>query len=282
MCELCTEAEGLILLSEAEHLLILAEADTGANTPDAWRHLSPVERRLKVRFGDIQAAQDRAVKDATGIVNTLWSGVAAAVGRYLPHTTSPAAVSRAVTDLTLTPPVEATRVIDAATQRLTTVYGNAMHDAADLVTAEAHRQGAAVTRPVLDTAGLPEAIAARVALTPWTRTLNLLGQTPDLTSSTGTAMVLEASRDGSVDTARQGVHQAHTTARNQTALDLGAQSGWASELLDRRTCGPCSRVDGHDYTSIDDALADYPGFGGYTGCNGGPRCRGMLVWEFEG
>lgn len=52
---------------------------------------------------------------------------------------------------------------------------------------------------------------------------------------------------------------------------------YASELLDRNTCGPCSLVDGRQYDTLAEARADYP-TGIYQGCLGGPRCRGTLVF----
>lgn len=61
----------------------------------------------------------------------------------------------------------------------------------------------------------------------------------------------------------------------------GERTLYASEVLDRNTCGPCQAVDGTDYAREDDALADYPS--GYRSCEGGVRCRGTLVavWESE-
>lgn len=50
----------------------------------------------------------------------------------------------------------------------------------------------------------------------------------------------------------------------------------ASEALDRNSCKPCRDIDGTRYTTLPDARAAYPS-GGYTGCLGGPRCRGTLV-----
>lgn len=50
----------------------------------------------------------------------------------------------------------------------------------------------------------------------------------------------------------------------------------ASEALDRNSCKPCRDIDGTRYTSLPDARTAYPS-GGYTGCLGGPRCRGTLV-----
>lgn len=52
---------------------------------------------------------------------------------------------------------------------------------------------------------------------------------------------------------------------------------YASELLDRNTCTPCSHVDGREYARLADALVDYPS-GQYVGCDGGDRCRGTLVY----
>lgn len=50
----------------------------------------------------------------------------------------------------------------------------------------------------------------------------------------------------------------------------------ASEALDRSSCKPCRDVDGTEYATLSAARAAYP-TGGYTGCLGGPRCRGTLV-----
>jgi hypothetical protein len=78
-------------------------------------------------------------------------------------------------------------------------------------------------------------------------------------------------------------------ARTATAgaAGLGRQAGaagvepeprvYASELLDRNTCGPCSMVDGAEYPSLEAGRADYP-TGIYRACEGGPRCRGTLVF----
>ena len=51
---------------------------------------------------------------------------------------------------------------------------------------------------------------------------------------------------------------------------------YASELLDRNTCRPCSHVDGRQYASRAEAEADYPD-GRFRDCEGGDRCRGTLV-----
>lgn len=74
-------------------------------------------------------------------------------------------------------------------------------------------------------------------------------------------------------------------ARPDAGTPGGAGLGWvpedgawfhSSELLDRSTCSPCADVDGKEYASWADALADYP-LGQYRLCEGGTRCRGTLV-----
>lgn len=76
---------------------------------------------------------------------------------------------------------------------------------------------------------------------------------------------------------------AHSLGRFAGAGDLPEARAWyASELLDRNTCGPCSLIDGHEYDSLADARVDYP-HGIHRRCEGGPRCRGVLVvvWSSE-
>jgi hypothetical protein len=57
---------------------------------------------------------------------------------------------------------------------------------------------------------------------------------------------------------------------------------YASELLDSRTCGPCSMIDGREFVDEAEARLYYPG-GFYVRCEGGTRCRGTLVrvWNTE-
>jgi len=63
------------------------------------------------------------------------------------------------------------------------------------------------------------------------------------------------------------------TARTPAAI-------YASELLDRNVCGPCSLVDGATYADLDAARVDYPA-GQFRACAGGERCRGTLVFVWE-
>ena len=86
-----------------------------------------------------------------------------------------------------------------------------------------------------------------------------------------------------VDQARQATQQAHGLGRVAGASVLPEpKARYASELLDRATCGPCSMVDGKRYASESALRADYPN-GIYARCEGGTRCRGtaVYVWPTE-
>lgn len=54
----------------------------------------------------------------------------------------------------------------------------------------------------------------------------------------------------------------------------------ASEVLDKATCEPCKRIDGHLYPDLAAARAAYAN-GGYVGCQGGLRCRGIIFARWE-
>jgi hypothetical protein len=77
---------------------------------------------------------------------------------------------------------------------------------------------------------------------------------------------------------RAEVQKAHGMGRAAGATGVARPARtYASELLDRSTCGPCSLVDGREYASEAAARLDYP-TGIYRACEGGARCRGTLVF----
>jgi hypothetical protein len=54
---------------------------------------------------------------------------------------------------------------------------------------------------------------------------------------------------------------------------------YASEVRDQNTCGPCLDLDGREFADLEEAEAAYP-TGGYTGCLGGLRCRGIIFARY--
>lgn len=85
-----------------------------------------------------------------------------------------------------------------------------------------------------------------------------------------------------VDAARQAVAVATGLGRQAAVEEAPNEpaSIYASEILDRNVCGPCSLVDGTTYASMAEARADYPN-GLYKDCEGGLRCRGTLVYVWD-
>lgn len=78
------------------------------------------------------------------------------------------------------------------------------------------------------------------------------------------------------NTQAQGRSEAHTAA-----ADAGLEGEWyASEILDRNTCGPCAQWDGHVFASREEAEAQYPGLGGNKDCEGWNRCRGLVIVDY--
>lgn len=157
---------------------------------------------------------------------------------------------------------------------------------------EARRQGIPdrlIAPPNLDRARQAAAAhARRVAAAPARRLLDAAAMAGSsvAASATSGAEVLAGALDGAEaasigtieDTARQAANVAHGEGRaaGQAALPAPREV-YASELLDSSTCGPCAELDGRTYDSLESGLVDYPGAGGYIGCEGGARCRGTLV-----
>lgn len=70
------------------------------------------------------------------------------------------------------------------------------------------------------------------------------------------------------------------TAGRQAVLEAAPPGEYyASEMLDRNTCGPCRAVDGEQFGSLEIAIKAYPVMG-YKDCIGpryGNSCRGLIV-----
>jgi len=89
-------------------------------------------------------------------------------------------------------------------------------------------------------------------------------------------------------TVREQLGAAMSAAQNEGRMAVlqaapAASRYVATEILDGNTCKPCRNVDGTEYATLTAVRAAYPS-GGYTGCLGGPRCRGtfVAVWGADG
>lgn len=288
--------EERLLLAEVR----LAEVTQGWTLADATRDLFPWERAAAVRF----AALDRQVEDTAARLARSASAMQDAVLEYLGALAltdpegNPADALEQLRQLA-DPSSGATipgvpELLDDLTDELAADLERTARDAAAEVLEEARRQGLDVTvdRVDLDDTARRQlrTTARRVAEQPLTRTLTLAVDAADRAVGTGApdaASVLygalEAVEDSSpaplTDVARQASSTAQGLGRNAGAAAAPRPSAvYASELMDRATCGPCSRVDGRRYRTLEDALADYPMAGGHIFCEGGLRCRGTLVY----
>lgn len=72
------------------------------------------------------------------------------------------------------------------------------------------------------------------------------------------------------------VMQGYNTGRREFFRVAGPNEVFASEIMDGNTCSACVTIDGTTWPSVEAAEGDYP-VGGYAYCEGGLRCRGVLV-----
>lgn len=72
------------------------------------------------------------------------------------------------------------------------------------------------------------------------------------------------------------IAQAFNTGRREFLRAAEPKNVYASEILDGNTCGPCEQEDGAEWPNAAAAESAYP-LGGYIDCEGGLRCRGVLV-----
>lgn len=288
-----------MLAAETEYLEELIRR--GILPAGARREPTSRELRAGVRFAEL----DRIVLEATGLLTRTMRPVLELLLTELPAVLSGArdqyAVLAALEQLRpedvpgLSALIEET--VDAMTDQLAQV---AQAGAAEAIS-EATRQGVpARLIPAIDAdteevraaaaAHARRAVNAQVAraLAAATEEAARAATLGDATTATvidaASSAAGAATQGGAEDLARQAANVAHGLGRRdaQTALPEPDEV-YASELLDRNTCGPCATVDGTEYGSLEEGLADYPGAGGYYACDGGSRCRGTLVivWPQE-
>ena len=88
---------------------------------------------------------------------------------------------------------------------------------------------------------------------------------------------------GPIDVARQANHAVVNAGRIETVEQAVRKPAylWSTEVLDGNQCGPCARIDGTEWETLEEARKFYPEGQGYVNCEGGNRCRGTLVFVWE-
>lgn len=179
----------------------------------------------------------------------------------------------------------------AAVEVVAVAVSTAWDGSAALAAAEAAQQGQTVTAPeAADDAVRAVArsyvavIATGVIASAAREALRLAGPGVTGTEVAGGVTSFLAGLSGSTEVEVLGgaVSAGISEARAAVAASAPAPvTRWvASEIRDPATCGPCAEHDGREYPDFAAAAKDYP-TGGYRGCLGRYRCRGVLipVWE---
>jgi len=286
---LLVAAEKHVLLRELEQMVIDEEVKAGLSIPGATRPLFAHEIGSQVRFAELDAAETEAMKEVddvfTWLDGVMVAGIVGAFRAGRTYTVETAA--DVFLGLAATQPRPVRRAVKAAVGKLALILARVHARAGKIVLDEAARQGVTTLPPAPTVApGLYRGNAASAVAYHWPRLTHAVAKdvlTPgavDITRNTVTKTAEKVGTAGAQDVAKQGIHQAGGTGRSDTAGQLPIEKVWASELMDGQTCAPCSHVDGKEYATEADALLDYPQ-GWFDGCDGGPRCRGTLVYQFK-
>jgi hypothetical protein len=93
------------------------------------------------------------------------------------------------------------------------------------------------------------------------------------------------SKNDFADQMMQNINRSFGTGRDSEALKNKDGIGriLRSEVMDEKTCGPCSKLDAESISSggfaPDDPVVDDFLGGPYIDCEGGFRCRGINIYE---
>lgn len=298
MCHECdatlAEIESLLLLAETEREVIDAEIAAGDSVPAAVRPMLPHEVAAKMRFGEIDKLTTAAVAEATQVLQGLRDVITGAVLAEMvgdAEAITPTQATRALAQLNASQPKPVQDAVAKTAMALQGILGRVAAGASSIVLGEASRQGVNVGTFV-PTAVADEAFklpAAAAALHPWQRVTSKLQTTlnnpanlfrDSIPRDEITKEVESIPLDGSVDMAKQAVHNAHGKGRYEAAAELNPTEIFGTEIMDGNTCAACKAVDGKQYATLEEALAAYPN-GGYSECLGGLRCRGTLVFMYD-
>lgn len=176
------------------------------------------------------------------------------------------------------------QAIDDAAAALERVMVDVARDAAAVEVATAQAQGVSVDAPEPELsrlAGTAQVTAALIAVAyaaAATRRALQVGVEAATAAVHETLTAMGAAASGVV---AEHIGVALSAAQNAgriAVFETHPPAGFkASEHLDRSGCKPCRTVHGTTYATLADALADYPGNGGYARCAGGLRCRGRVI-----
>jgi hypothetical protein len=260
-----------------------ASGSVAGSVAEDWpyrRQLTALEAKAGLDPAAMDAQATLMVQDLMGV----WPEVAASWRQDLADTVEAALAAGKVADL-------ASLGVDstAAAAQIEAAMVNAVQEGFTSAVAEAQAQGVTLDKDLR----VPEAkIRARAEVM-----ASLLGQS--LATAAGrealrlsTSAVDPATVAASVLAYLEGMSSAWTRDQLASAVNDGMNTGrvtamralpearyFASEVRDLSTCGPCLAVDGHEFSSLEEAEAMYAS-GGFIDCEGGLRCRGIIVADY--
>lgn len=286
-----------LALAEEEQAFREQMVTTGRTVPDATRDLYPHEIRAGIRFAEL----DRESRAAAAALARLWAGLREssieALDIYLMN--YPDTLADLIAALAnLADPDNDARLariaplIEQATLEMAIVLERTVDQAYVGAATEAAGQGVelpAAKAPAPEAARLLQSYAYDLARHAPRHAIEAAQRaaraaTGDPAGPARRQIVQEAAAASTAagdDLSNRAANGAVGAGR-MAAATAGPEPTeiYASELLDRNTCRPCSRIDGTDYPSLAAARADYP-LGGYRACEGGSRCRGTLVFVYD-
>lgn len=289
------------LAATVERQLIKLEHATRANVLFASRPLNTAEKQSKVKFQDIEDIVATNTGGGLNLINGLYGAAAGALLEEVfgdemdpdheEDVIDAAVLTGILASIISSPPKRYTKVRDSSAEYMGTLVGRSYEGGVATVLAEAKRQGTDLdqfTPPKVP--DIMTLMARDVADHPWQRTLErtlheyqrpnkMLG--PAVTMAELEKFVEGTRQDGTVDLFNQANQAALGAGRNDTVASFVGDFivAFASEILDKATCGPCSAIDGTRFESLEEAQAAYPA--GYVSCQGGSRCRGIAVYVFD-
>ena len=268
---------------------VMAESQVGTNVPWAYRPLTDAEKRSGVKAAAIHALEVALIETVTPVLGRLSRAAARAVvdaaGRSAGDMLGVLVKWR--TQLPEPVAAEVATALPVVTEALETSYIGA----ARLVVEEAATQGVEL-RMIAEVPDWLPGVAGRVVGKPIARVFDAARDMYSAPSAVVAppepeavaAVVENVSDKAPLDTARQANHAVVNEARLRVveSNERKPTYGYASEMMDKRTCPRCRAIDGTEWTTVAEARKHYGQGGGFVDCEGGTgRCRGTVVWVYD-
>ena len=271
----------------ANELVILAESEDGASVPWAARPLTEQEQSSGVRFGEIHSLQETLLEAVEPVLAGLSAVTVAAVVDAAGRSAKDMLATLAEWRVELPAPIadEVARALPVVEDALASSF----RESSRLVVKEAARQGVKLA-PVVEQPAWVRDLAETVTGKPVARVLDVARDLHTAPAAVVTPPTPEAVQEalegispkGPIDVARQANHAVVNAGRFDTVEQNTRKPAYiySSEVMDGdRTCGPCQRIDGTEWQTIEEARQWYNPT--MRDCLGGSRCRGSCVFVYD-